>query len=222
VTTSGHHPGAVKPRLRGVSHRYAFFVSIGLAVALVASAPAGVATFGAVVYGITMICMFGASALYHGPNWSADREPRLLQLDHTAIFLFIAGTATPILLLTSDGTMRALVLGLVWAIAIGGVVFEWLPLRPPRGYVTTVYLVLGWIGVLAFGGLWTDTGIAGVVLVAGGGVLYTAGAIVHAARRPDPWPMVFGYHEVFHVLVIGAALLHYCAIAFYVLPLGSS
>ncbi len=117
--------------------------------------------------------------------------------------------------------MRALVLGLVWAIAIGGVVFEWLPVRPPRGYVTTVYLVLGWIGMLALGGLWDDTGIAGVALVAGGGVLYTAGAIVHATRRPDPWPSVFGYHELFHVLVICAAALHYWAIAFYVLPLGS-
>lgn len=221
MTTPTRPPGTVKPRLRGVSHRYAFFVSIGLAIAIVASAPAGLATFGAVVYGITLIGMFGASALYHGPTWPAHREPRFLQLDHTAIFLFIAGTATPILLLTSDGATRALVLGLVWAIAIGGVIFEWLPVAPPRGYVTTVYLVLGWVGLLAMGGLWNDTGIAGVALVAGGGVLYTTGAIVHAARRPDPWPTVFGYHEVFHLLVIGAALLHYCALAFYVLPLGS-
>jgi hemolysin III len=205
-----------------VSHRYAFFVSIALAVALVIGAPPGVATVGAAVYGVTMIGMFGASALYHGPNWSAQRAPRLLQLDHTAIFLFIAGTATPILLLTSDGAMRALVLTLVWAIALGGVVFEWLPTSPPRGYVTTVYLVLGWVGILAIGGLWNDTGIAGVALVFAGGVFYTAGAIVHAARRPDPWPAVFGYHELFHLLVILAALLHYCAIAFFVLPLESS
>jgi hemolysin III len=214
-------PELVKPRLRGVSHRYAFFVSIVAAVVIVAIAPSGIATFGAVIYGVTMVGMFGASALYHGPNWSAQRAPRFLQLDHTAIFLFIAGTATPILLLTSDGATRAIVLGLVWSIAIGGVLFEWLPIRAPRGYVTAVYLVLGWVGLLALGGLWHDTGIAGVALVAGGGVLYTAGAIVHAARRPDPWPRVFGYHEVFHLLVIAAVVLHYCAIAFCVFPLES-
>jgi hemolysin III len=183
VTTPTRPSRAAKPRLRGVSHRYAFFTSIGLAVAIVATAPAGLATFAALVYGVTMIGMFGASALYHGPNWPAHREPRFLQLDHTAIFLFIAGTATPIILLTSNGVMRALVLSLVWAIAIGGVVFEWLPARPPRGYVTTVYLVLGWVGMLAMGGLWNDTGIAGFALVAAGGALYTTGAIVHAAIR---------------------------------------
>jgi hemolysin III len=214
-------PELVKPRLRGVSHRYAFFVSIVAAVVIVAVAPSGLATFGAGVYGLTMVGMFGASALYHGPNWSAQRAPRFLQLDHTAIFLFIAGTATPILLLTSDGATRAIVLSVVWCIALGGVLFEWLPVRAPRGYVTTVYLVLGWISLLALGDLWRETGIAGVALVAGGGVLYTAGAIVHAARRPDPWPSVFGYHEVFHLLVIGAVVLHYCAIVFCVFPLAS-
>jgi hemolysin III len=87
--------------------------------------------------------------------------------------------------------------------------------------VTTVYLALGWVGIVALGDLWNATGVTGVALVMGGGVLYTAGAIVHAARRPDPWPAVFGYHEVFHVLVIAAALLHYSALAFCVLPLGS-
>lgn len=214
-------PESVKPRLRGISHRYAFFVSIVAAIVIVAVAPTELATFGAVIYGTTMVAMFGASALYHGPNWSAERARRFLQLDHTAIFLFIAGTATPILLLITDGATRAIVLGLVWFIAIGGVLFEWLPIRAPRGYVTTVYLVLGWVSLLALGDLWRDTGIAGVALIAGGGVLYTAGAIVHAARRPDPWPSVFGYHEVFHLLVIGAVALHYCAIAFCVFPLAS-
>ena len=126
-------PELVKPRLRGVSHRYAFFVSIVAAVVIVAIAPSGLATFGAVIYGVTMVGMFGASALYHGPNWSAQRAPRFLQLDHTAIFLFIAGTATPILLLTSDGATRAIVLGLVWSIAIGGVLFEWLPIPRAAG-----------------------------------------------------------------------------------------
>ena len=120
-----------------------------------------------------------------------------------------------------SGATRAIVLGLVWSIAIGGVLFEWLPVQAPRGYVTTVYLVLGWVCLFALGGLWHGAGAAAVALVAAGGVLYTTGPIVHAARRPDPWPRVFGYHEVFHLLVIGAVILHYCVIAFYILPLES-
>jgi hemolysin III len=220
VTTPGA-PALTKPRLRGVSHLYAFFVSIVLGGAIVATAPGGEATVGAAVYATTLVAMFGASALYHRPNWSAARARRLLQLDHTAIFLVIAGTATPILLLTARGALEVVMLAAVWTIALGGIVFEWLPLDPWRGYVTTVYLVLGWVGIVAIGGLWEHTGIAGVLLVAAGGVLYTAGAIVHAARRPDPWPRVFGYHELFHAFVIVAALLHYCAIAFLVLPLES-
>jgi hemolysin III len=173
----------------------------------------------AAVYAVTLVGMFGASALYHGPDWPDHRAPSFLKLDHTAIFLFIAGTATPILLLASAGAMRVIVLTLVWAIAIGGVVFEWLTVNPPRGYVTAVYLVLGWVGLLAIGDLWDATRVGGVALVALGGLFYTAGAIVHAARRPDPWPATFGYHEIFHVCVIIAAVLHYCAIVFLVLPL---
>jgi hemolysin III len=211
---------AVRPRLRGVSHLYAFFGSITLTVALVATAPSGAARAGAAVYAATLVGMFGASALYHRRVRPAAAAHRLLKLDHTAIFLVIAGTATPILLLTNDGLMRVLMLSLVWMIALAGIAYEWMPVSPPRGYVTSVFLVLGWIGLFAVGGgLWTSTEVAGVALVAGGGILYTTGAIVHAARRPDPWPEIFGYHELFHVLVIAAAALHYCAIAFLVLPL---
>jgi hemolysin III len=209
-----------KPRLRGVSHLYAFFASVLLGTVLVVTAPPGLATFGAAVYASALVGMFGASALYHRPEWSPGRARWFLKLDHTAIFLVIAGTATPILLLTSDGAMRTVLLFAVWSITVGGIVYEWLPGTAPRGYVTTVYLVLGWVGIVALGDLWRRTGIAGVALVLGGGVLYTTGAIVHAARRPDPWPHVFGYHEIFHVLVIAAALLHYLALAFCVLPLG--
>ena len=208
-----------KPRYRGVSHFYALFVSIVAAVVLVVTAPAGLATFGAAVYATTLVGMFGASALYHRGEWSLTTARRLLQLDHTAIFLLIAGTYTPIALLAMSGTMQVVTLAAVWLVALAGIVFEWLPIPAPRGYVTTVYIVLGWIGVFAFVPLYRETGWAGVALVAGGGLSYTVGAIVHAARKPDPWPEVFGYHEIFHVFVIVAALLHYCAIVFLVLPL---
>ena len=214
-------PAPVKPALRGVSHFYACFVAVALGTVTVATAPAGTATVAAAVYAAALVGMFTSSALYHRPTWNAAQAARFLKVDHTAIFLMIAGTSTPIALLAISGTLGTVVLALVWTIALGGIVFEWLPVHAPRGYVTAVYLALGWIGVLGLEGLWESTGIEGVLLVAAGGVLYTIGAIVHAARRPDPWPRVFGYHELFHAFVIAAALLHWCAIEFLVLPLGA-
>jgi hemolysin III len=216
ISTLVHLP---KPRYRGASHFYALFVSLIAAIVLVVTAPTGLPTFGAAVYATTLVGMFGASALYHRGSWSPSTAKRLLQLDHTAIFLLIAGTYTPIALLAMEGTARAATLTAVWVIAAAGIGFEWMPVPAPRGYVTTVYLGLGWIGVFSFRPLYDATGWAGVLLVAGGGLCYTVGAIVHAARKPDPWPATFGYHEIFHLLVIVAALLHYCAIAFFVLPL---
>jgi hemolysin III len=218
--TSVHALYLPKPRYRGTSHFYALFVAVVAAVALVATAPAGLATVGAVIYATCMVAMFGASALYHRGTWSLETAKRLLQLDHTAIFLMIAGTYTPIALLAMDGTARVATLTAVWGVAAAGIAFEWMPVPAPRGYVTTVYMALGWIGAFSFVPLYESTGWTGVLLVAGGGLLYTIGAIVHAARRPDPWPETFGYHEIFHVFVILAALAHYCAIAFLVLPLG--
>ena len=158
----------VKPRLRGVSHLYAFFVAIVAAVALVATAPSGTATIGATVYAITLVGMFGASALYHRGNWSPTMARRMLQLDHTAIFLLIAGTYTPIALLAMSGTEKDVLLPLVWIIAIGGIVYEWLPMPAPRGYVTAVYLTLGWIGAFGMISLWEHAGPEGVLLIAAG------------------------------------------------------
>jgi hemolysin III len=171
------------------------------------------------VYGITLVGMFGASALYHRGNWSPPMARRMLQLDHTAIFLLIAGTYTPIALLATSGTAEKVLLPLVWIIALGGIIFEWLPVPAPRGYVTAVYLALGWIGAFAMVSLWDNAGPEGVLLIAAGGICYTIGAIVHAAKRPDPWPETFGYHEIFHVFVVAAAALQYIAIAYFVLPL---
>jgi len=208
-----------KPLLRGVSHLYSLFVAIVAAIALVATSPdEPSATVGATIYAVTLVGMFATSALYHRGNWSLPIARRLLKLDHTAIFLLIAGTYTPIALLATGGTTRVLTLTLVWLAAAGGITFEWTPIPAPRGYVTTVYLVTGSIGAFGLASLWNHVGTGGVALVAGGGLCYAVGAIVHAARRPDPWPTVFGYHEIFHALVIIAAVMHYCAIAFLVLP----
>lgn len=216
------HPVLVKPRLRGISHLYACLGACVLGIVTVTTAPAGTARVAAAIYALGLVAMFGASALYHRPAWDATRASRFLKVDHTTIFLMIAGTCTPIALLAIDGALGTVVLVAVWTIAAAGIAFEWTPVPAPQGYVTAVYLSLGWIGVLGIGGLWERTGAAGVLLVAGGGMLYTVGAVVHAARRPDPWPRVFGYHELFHAFVIVAALLHWCAIQFLVLPLGGN
>jgi hemolysin III len=209
----------VKPRLRGVSHFYSLWFALVAGVVLVVGAPAGIARLGAAVYAVSLVAMFGASSLYHLGKWSPATARILLKCDHTAIFLLIAGSYTPVCLLALGGAPRALILGAVWCIALAGITFEWLPARAPRGYVTTVYLTLGWIGVVALVPLWRQTGWEGVALIAAGGVSYTVGALVLATRKPDPWPHVFGYWEIFHVFVIIAAALQYCAIAFVVLPL---
>ena len=210
----------VKPLLRGVSHQWAFFVSIATGVALVITAPSGRATVGAAVYAVAISAMLGASALYHRVSWPPAIEARMRQLDHSTIFVAIAGTYTPISLLVLHGAIEAIVLIAVWAGAIAGIMVEWLPFKPPRGYVTAVYVTLGWVAVIAIPQLWSSLGTAALLGIVAGGLLYTVGAFVHAFRRPDPWPRVFGYHEIWHCFVIAAAVAHYCVIAFAVLPRG--
>jgi hemolysin III len=213
-------PAPAKPRLRGVSHQYGFFVWIAAGVALVVTAPTGRATFGAVVYVLSIGLMLGTSALYHRRQWTPAGETRMNRLDHSMIFVAIAGTYTPIALLAVTGPIEAILLATVWTGAAAGIVIEWAPLQLPRGYVTAVYLTLGWVAVIALPQLWVDLGGLGFLLLAGGGVLYTVGAVVHATRRPDPVPTVFGFHELFHVFVLAAIAMHYALIAFVVLPRG--
>jgi hemolysin III len=210
-----------KPRFRGVSHAYALVVAVVAGTGLVVAAPPGEGTVLAGIYSTTLVAMFAVSALYHRGNWSPAAAKRMLQLDHTMIFLLIAGTFTPVLALVVHGSARDALLAVVWLVAALGIAFEWSPIAAPRGYVTGVYLAFGSLGLLAFEPLERDAGLMALALVALGGACYVVGAIVHAARRPDPWPTTFGYHEIFHVFVIVAALLQYLALARYVLPLAA-
>jgi hemolysin III len=211
---------AVKPRYRGLSHYYGLFVSLVAGTILVATAPRGLATWSAAVYAVSVSAMLGASALLHRGTWSAEQARLLTKIDHTCIYLLIAGSYTPISLLAMSGVVRALVFSAVWLGALVGIALEWIWYRPPKGWVTAVYITLGWVAVLGVPQLWTSLGAGGFLLVLLGGISYTAGAVIHAARRPDPRPEVFGYHELFHVFVLVALLLHYAAIAFVVLPKG--
>ena len=209
----------LKPRLRGLSHQWAFFVSLLTGGALVLSAPTAEATVAAAVYAASVAGLFGASALYHRVNWaSAKARAWMRRLDHSMIFLLIAGTYTPFAVLALHGPLATAILIAVWAGALAGIVFKLVWIAAPKAVVAAVYVVLGWVAVAAFPQLISRLGVLPTALVAAGGVLYTVGAVIYALRRPDPVPTVFGYHELFHSLVIAAAALQYAVVAFYVLP----
>jgi hemolysin III len=207
-----------KPRLRGVSHQWAFFFSLAAGFTLVIAAPAGEATVAAAIYAASVAALFGTSALYHRITWASQNARRWMRrLDHSMIFLLIAGTYTPFALLALEGTLAAVILVVVWAGALGGIVLKLVWIDAPKPLVAVLYVMLGWVAVAAFPDLLDGIGVTSTVLVAAGGLLYTAGAVVYALQRPNPVPAVFGYHEIFHVLVIAAAAMQYAVVAFYVL-----
>jgi hemolysin III len=211
----------VKPRLRGVSHQWAFFVALVAGIVLVIAAPSGRATLAATIYAISMAAMFGASALYHRVDWKSLSARRWMRrLDHSMIYLLIAGTYTPFALLVLDGGLAQAVLIAIWGGAALGIGLKLLWPDTPKWLTAAVYVTLGWVAIIAFPQLASELGPVGMGLVAAGGILYTAGAVVYALRRPDPYPAVFGYHEIFHVLVIAAAVLQFVAVAAYALPAG--
>jgi hemolysin III len=162
--------------------------------------------------------MFGVSALYHRVTWRPRPRRWLARVDHASIYLLIAGTYTPFALLALDGAWRVVVLAIVWAGALVATVVKVAWVDAPKVAAAATGLVLGWVGVVALPQLVDTTGAGGTTLILAGGVLYTAGAIVYALRRPDPVPRVFGYHELFHALVVAAVACHYVAVGVFVVP----
>jgi len=206
-----------RPKFRGVSHEWAFFASLGIGAALVASASDAREIVSAAVFAASVAAMFGASALYHRVLWPTPERRRLFaKLDHAGIYLLISGTYTPFGLLVLSSAWRWWVLGTVWAGAAAAITLKIIWGEAPKWVPATIGISLGWIGVIAFPQL-AKIGTAGIVLLLTGGLCYTVGAIVYALRRPDPVPHVFGYHEIFHLLVIAAAACQYVTIAFFVL-----
>jgi hemolysin III len=208
-----------RPRLRGVSHQWAFFFSLAAGFTMVIAAPEGEPTIAAAIYAVSVAALFGTSALYHRVTWPTPNARRWMRrLDHSMIFVLIAGTYTPFALLVLEGTLATVILVVVWAGAVGGIVLKLVWIDAPRALVAALYVILGWVAVAAFPELLDGLGVTSMALVAAGGVLYTVGAVVYALGRPDPVPAVFGYHEIFHVLVIAAAALQYAVVALYVIP----
>jgi len=211
----------VKPRLRGVSHQWAFFCALVAGTVLVFAAPDGRATLAAAIYAGSLILLLGTSALYHRVNWKRPRARAWMRrLDHSMIFLLIAGTVTPFALLVMEGPLASALLIAVWAGAAAGIVVELIWVDAPKWVSVAVYLAVGWIGALGYPAILVEAGLGAAVLIAVGGVLYTAGAIVYARQSPDPRPAVFGYHEIFHLFVIAAAIVHFAAVALYAVPSG--
>jgi hemolysin III len=196
----------VKPRLRGVSHELAFFAALGAGAVLIAFAPAR-AAWAAAVYAVSLATMLGTSALYHRPTWSPAPRRWLRRADHAAIFVLVAGTYTPFtLLLPEHGPAM---LALAWGGAALGIVQSLFWVQAPRPLVAALYIALGWAVTVFWPALHVALGTAGLFFLVFGGVLYSTGAIVYAARRPNPVPAVFGYHEIFHAFVVAAAVCHF-------------
>jgi hemolysin III len=210
---------AVKPRLRGVSHEWAFFCSLGFGAALIVLAKTPKATLAVGIYAVSLSALFGTSALYHRVNWTRPNVRLWMRrLDHSMIFFLIAGTYTPFALLVLHGALANAILIVVWAGAVAGALVETVWINHPKWVSVLIYMAIGWVAVVAFPELWSSMGVAGALLVAAGGLLYSAGAVVYATQRPNPNPAIFGYHEVFHLFVIAAAIAHFSAIAFFALP----
>ncbi len=210
---------AVKPKLRGVSHEWAFFLSLGFGTVLILLAKTPKATLAVAIYAVSLSALFGCSALYHRVNWSRPQVRLWMRrLDHSMIFFLIAGTYTPFALLVLHGALATAILVVVWVGAIAGAIVETIWIDHPKWVAALIYVSLGWVAVVAFPAMWSSLGVAGSMLVVVGGVLYTLGAVVYATQRPNPNPAIFGYHEVFHLFVIAAAVAHFSAVAFFALP----
>lgn len=204
----------VKPRLRGASHRLAFLAAPLAALALLAlAAPHGpLALLACAIYAVTLIALFGVSSGYHRSKGRPQVIARWRRADHSTIFLMIAGTYTPLCLLGVTGAAGIQMLILIWAGAMLGVLRATLWTYAPRGVSALLYVALGWLMVAYLGEVRAGIGDALLAVIFLGGAFYTIGAVIYALRRPDPAPTVFGYHEIFHLLVIAAAGCHFAVV----------
>ncbi len=211
-------PEQLVPRLRGVSHGVAAVLAVAAAIVVVSLAPSGRATVALAVYGAGLVALFTGSVLYHRWPGPARFKPLLRRIDHSTIYVFIAASYTPIAVVVLHGALAWTVLALAWSGTAAGIAFTIGWIHAPRPVIAGSYVALGWIVVLTLPQLVSSLAPAPLALLAAGGLLYSAGAVVYATQRPDPWPRTFGFHEIFHALVIAAAASHYVAIVGWVLP----
>jgi hemolysin III len=203
--------------MRGWLHTYAFFVALVCGIvlsAVAATRPGWTPLVSCLIYSVTVCGLFGTSALYHRRVWSERGYQIMRRMDHSMIFVFIAGTYTPLCVLLLDRRMAILMLGLVWGGALAGVAVKLIWPHAPRWVSAPLYLALGWVSVAILPQILRQGGVTVLVLLAAGGAVYSIGAVFYALRRPNPWPTVFGHHEFFHACTLIAALCHHIAIYF--------
>jgi hemolysin III len=215
-TLGNSPPALVKPRLRGWLHLWSFAVSIAASATLISIAASLVgagAALATAVYSATILGLFGISALYHRRTWRTDRGRFVMKrLDHSMIFLFIAGTYTPIAALAMAPDTARVVLLVVWIGALAGVVLKVVWPHAPSWLAVPIYIALGWVAVFVLPDILTHGGVAALVLILAGGLAYTVGGVMYATHWPNPWPKTFGYHEFFHAATVVAAICHHIAI----------
>ncbi len=205
--------------VRGFVHGGAALASIaGLGALLQRAWSRPAAMVGALVFGVALAFMYTVSSLYHSIPWSDKWKGRLQKLDHSMIYLVVAGTFTPIAIAALDGTSLAVGLTLLWAIAAAGILLKALLPEVKTGLSVTLQLVMGWLAIIWMPQIYVELGLWAVVLIAVGGLCYTLGAVIFTMRKPRLFPRVFSHHEVFHLLVVAGSAFHFAAILLYAIP----
>jgi hemolysin III len=201
-----------KPLLRGHFHQAFFFLALGACLMLISNGTSARAVFSAIVYSVSLINLMGTSALYHRVHWKEFQRMWMRRLDHSAIFILIAGTVTPVCMLALSPHSGNQLLILIWSAAAFGVIQSLLWVRAPKWVSAVFYVAMGWMAAPYFSEIRTSLGMNSLILIILGGIIYTLGAVTYATKRPNPFPKVFGYHEIFHTLVIVAAVCHFLVI----------
>jgi hemolysin III len=210
--------GRPRPRLRGFSHQVAFFAAAPAAVAVGVTTEGGEARAAGIAFAVMVAAMFGVSSVFHRGSWTPRAAKRLGRLDHAMIYGLIAATYAPIGLLVVHHGWRLPILAAVWGGACVGVAIKLAWTTAPTWVPAAIGIALGWTAVLVSPQIVDGIGLTGSALLLVGGIAYSAGAVVYVRQRPNPAPATFGYHEVFHALVIAAVACQYSTIVFYVLP----
>ena len=205
-------PVVAKPLLRGWLHLVCFFLAIPAGILVIALADGARARVAASIYAVGLVALFGVSGLYHRGRWTPAARLRMRRLDHATIFVMTAGTYTPVCLLVLDGWLSVVMLVAAWTVAAAGAVLAWSSGGRTAVVRSALYIVLGWGILAAAPQLVANLSSTELVLIAVGGVLFTVGAITLATHWPDPFPRVFGHHEIWHVFVVAAVVCHFVAI----------
>lgn len=208
--------GEHKPRFRGLIHLMAFSSALTLAPILIVVTPGVADRFIMAIYGFAIVGLFGVSALYHRHDWSERGVAIVRRIDHSMIFIATAATHTPIALIALPTRPGWTLFAVVWIGAVAGIFGRVFFPDAPYAVIAVPYVLVGWSSVFVINHVWSSLGVAGFTLLIAGGALYTAGAVIYALHRPNPWPRSFGYHEIFHALTVGGAACHYVVIAFFV------